>query len=78
MTWRDDAACLGMDPEIFFGASHVLAKRICADCPVTETCLTDAIRFSWWGDYAGIRGGMGPDERRRLRRRQNERTTVSH
>jgi hypothetical protein len=45
--WRDDAACFGADPELFFpeGAKRQaalqaeVAKRICKSCVVVETCL---------------------------------------
>lgn len=59
MTWRDNAACRGLDPEIWFpwvdGASLVhsdheewarrsaLARSICATCPVQSECLAWAI-----------------------------------
>ena len=69
--WRDRAACLGQDPEIFFpvGAGrHSLiqvasAKAICADCPVIIRCRDSALA----NGYEGIWGGLDDDERRRMR-----------
>src|SRR5690606_463476 len=41
-TWRQHAACRGLDPLIFYPvteeeAEH--AKDVCAECPVREACL---------------------------------------
>ena len=69
--WRDDAACRGCDPELFFpdtGATAAAraqistAKRVCRRCPVTLTCLTWALA----GGQAGIWGGTTEHERHRL------------
>jgi WhiB family redox-sensing transcriptional regulator len=71
--WRDDAACLHADPDLFFPdgtAGPALrqqdqAKRICRSCPVQQPCLT------WALDQAivsGVWGGTTEDERRALRR----------
>lgn len=74
--WREDAACAGMDTEIFFpmasGDPHHIeavqlqirvAKAICNDCPVVASCLQEAIRL---GDVHGIFGGLTGKERRAL------------
>lgn len=70
--WRNHAACRGCDPELFFpdrgGPSTAIAaqaKAICAACPVRTECLEEAIRDN---EEYGVRGGMTPRERRRLRR----------
>ena len=71
--WRDDAACLHADPDLFFPvgtAGPALdqideAKRICRDCPVREPCLAWALEA---GAATGIWGGTTDDERRALRR----------
>jgi WhiB family redox-sensing transcriptional regulator len=71
--WRDDAACLHADPELFFpdGAAGLAlrqmdeAKQICRSCPVRQPCLT------WALDQvivSGVWGGTTEDERRALRR----------
>lgn len=70
--WRDQAACRGVDPDVFFPAAesgtavyaaHVaVAKTVCARCPVRAECLDEALtRIPY-----GIAGGLTPDERRGL------------
>jgi WhiB family redox-sensing transcriptional regulator len=70
--WRDDAACRGRDPELFFPdnattaaarAQIAAAKQVCRRCPVTLTCLTWALAC---GQQAGIWGGTTEQERHRL------------
>jgi WhiB family redox-sensing transcriptional regulator len=78
MTWQDHAACLPLDPELFFpigttGAAVPQieqAKRICAQCPVMAECLEFAL--SSRQDY-GVWGGLTEDERRSLRRSRQRR-----
>jgi WhiB family redox-sensing transcriptional regulator len=73
--WRDDAACLDADPELFFPdwdigsvrAQVKTAKLICRGCVVSATCLSWALAS---GQEAGIWGGRTEDERRELRRRR--------
>lgn len=67
-TWRDQARCRGMDPQVFHpaeddevGAERALA--ICAVCPVREPCLELAITTK---EKEGIWGGRTALERRRL------------
>ena len=72
--WRDQAACRGEDPELFFpiGAGDAAliqveqARGVCQRCPVIEECLRFAIST---GQDAGIWGGLTAEERRILRRR---------
>ena len=74
MTWRDRAACLDEDPELFFpignGDPALLqiekAKAVCGRCEVVETCLSWAIESR---QDDGIWGGLSADERRALKRR---------
>jgi WhiB family redox-sensing transcriptional regulator len=74
MTWRNRAACLDEDPELFFPignttpAFHQIeeAKAVCRRCEVIETCLSWAIDSRQEG---GVWGGMSEDERRALKRR---------
>lgn len=69
LMWRDMAACLGMDTEIFFprkGGTAEKAKEVCSGCPVRAECLDDALRL---GDETGVRGGLTASDRRRLPRR---------
>jgi len=74
MTWRDHAACLGVDPELFFPIGHngpalvrtEEAKAVCRRCEVVEACLKWAIES---GQDTGVWGGLSEDERRALTRR---------
>ncbi|HEX7537313.1 MAG TPA: WhiB family transcriptional regulator [Dermatophilaceae bacterium] len=74
MTWHDRAACLSVDPELFFPIGNTgpallqveEAKAVCRGCEVIETCLSWAIES---GQDAGVWGGLSEDERRALKRR---------
>ncbi len=54
MDWRDKAACLTVDPELFFPVGNTgpavdqieKAKTVCATCTVTEICLQYALETS--------------------------------
>jgi WhiB family redox-sensing transcriptional regulator len=75
--WRDDAACRGEDPALFFPADdesepgrlarEASAKAVCADCAVRSACLdfaqTRPARHGLWG-------GLSEDERAAERRRR--------
>lgn len=76
LTWMADAACAGMDTNLFFpaGTGHgrpagygVEAKAVCHRCPVRIECLNHALAN---GEQHGIWGGMGPRERTNVRRRR--------
>jgi hypothetical protein len=68
--WRDAAACVHVDPELFYPVDErpdspavLLAKQVCAGCPVRKVCLADVIA---WEDPArrwGITAGLTPAER---------------
>ena len=69
-SWRDLAACRGLDPTLFFpdegdyvGVER--AKQTCAPCPVAWECLSYAV---WTNQTEGIWGGTTRGERRRYRR----------
>jgi len=72
--WRDKAACLTVDPELFFPVGNTgpavdqieKAKSVCARCTVTEVCLQYALES---GQDSGVWGGLSEDERRALKRR---------
>jgi len=74
MTWRNHAACLDEDPELFFPVGNTdpaifqieKAKVVCRRCEVVETCLKWALETR---QDAGVWGGLSADERRALRRR---------
>src|SRR5262245_46174966 len=64
-SWRDQAACRGLDPEVFYPVSEeeeATAKSICADCTVRQSCLEHAITHR---ETEGICGGATERERRR-------------
>ncbi len=72
--WRNEAECLGEDPELFFPIGNTGpaalqiedAKAVCRRCHVTQACLEWAIDHK---QDAGVWGGMSEDERRALKRR---------
>lgn len=74
MDWREEAACLTVDPELFFPVGNTgpaveqieRAKSVCARCTVTEMCLQYAMDT---GQDSGVWGGLSEDERRALKRR---------
>jgi WhiB family transcriptional regulator, redox-sensing transcriptional regulator len=78
MTWRNRAACLDENPELFFpigntGSALVQikeAKGVCGRCEVVGECLEWAIES---GQEAGVCGGLSDDERRALKRRNARR-----
>ncbi len=77
MRWRDDAACRGLDVDVFFPATDEEAgpaKAICAICPVREECLEFALATR---QDDGVWGGLTETERRRLRRRRRERARAA-
>ncbi len=68
-SWRLDARCAEVDPELFFpepGAPTAPAKRICAGCPVRVECLAYALDTR---EAHGVFGGLSAQERLRLLRR---------
>lgn len=70
LSWHDQAKCKGMDTNIFYYgvyergpaklARAAEAKRICADCPVKQQCLADAVSRD---DRYSIQGNTTPEER---------------
>ncbi len=74
MDWRSRAACLGVDPELFFPIGNTgsamaqadRAKAVCATCQVQEVCLHWAIDNN---QDTGVWGGTSEDERSVLKRR---------
>ena len=75
VSWRGQAACNGIDSDMFFPDSEeesasIAAKAICGECPVTEACLQYALATN---QGAGVWGGLDEGERRRMRRRIRDR-----
>lgn len=72
--WRDSAACLNNDPELFFPAGNTSpdreqaekAKAVCASCLSQIACLSYALET---GQTDGIWGGTTNDERQAILRR---------
>ncbi len=63
--WHARAACRGRGPELFFppsGEDGLMAKALCARCPVREECLAAGRK------ELGIWGGTSERERRKRRR----------
>jgi WhiB family redox-sensing transcriptional regulator len=74
MSWRDRAACLEEDPELFFPIGSTgpallqieQARAVCHRCEVARTCLNWAVESR---QQDGVWGGQSDDERRALKRR---------
>ena len=73
--WQDTGLCNSEDPEAFFTDENIRgrekkekeirAKKICAKCPVKNTCLEHALRTP---EVFGIWGGLTELERSKLGR----------
>ncbi|MPZ89061.1 MAG: WhiB family transcriptional regulator [Nitriliruptorales bacterium] len=82
MDWRQRAACLSEDPELFFPVGTTgpaldqveRAKQVCRRCEVVEACLESALGTN---QDAGVWGGMSEDERRTLRRSRQRRRRLA-
>lgn len=71
-TWRQHAACRGLDPEIFYPATDEdadEAKAVCDQCPVRGLCLEHALARR---ERDGVWGGMTERERRRIIRQRRK------
>lgn len=67
-TWRDHARCRGIAVDVFYPARGDMAglrsaKALCAECPVADYCLADALTDD---QHYGVRGGASARERLRL------------
>lgn len=71
--WAERAACLGVDPEVFFPEQgHTpprWARALCEVCPVAAECLAYALRhrvLGWWaGTSEKTRRRWHSEDRRR-------------
>lgn len=65
MNWMDDAACKGMDTDIFYPvAGEVAAARaICRRCPVQTECFQWSLDVE---DEHAILGGVAAFTRKRM------------
>jgi len=69
-TWRQHAACRGIDPDTFYPVSDEeadQAKEICAQCGVRQACLEWALSVR---EKEGVWGGATERERRRIIRQR--------
>lgn len=72
VSWRQRAACRGVDPDVFYPVSDEEAeeaKAICRVCPVRESCLEYALANR---ERDGVWGGATERERRRLIRQRRK------
>ncbi|MEA3076271.1 MAG: WhiB family transcriptional regulator, redox-sensing transcriptional regulator [Actinomycetota bacterium] len=71
-TWRQYAACKGVEPDIFYPASDEeaeVAKAVCGVCPVRQPCLEFALATR---ERDGVWGGATEKERRRILRQRRK------
>jgi WhiB family transcriptional regulator, redox-sensing transcriptional regulator len=69
-TWRQHAACRGLDPLTFYPATDdeaADAKAVCDGCAVREACLEHALTVR---EKEGVWGGATERERRRIIRQR--------
>jgi WhiB family redox-sensing transcriptional regulator len=71
--WHLDAACAGLDPEVFYSldltpgsAGVAAAKTVCGGCRVRGECLADVMAGEDPARRWGISGGTTPAERSAL------------
>ena len=75
-TWRDQAACRGVDTDVFFPVAQTderawaPARAICRTCRVKAACLDYALATEGTSGRAGMWGATTPDERARIARRR--------
>lgn len=72
LSWRQRAACRGVDPDVFYPISDdeaEEAKSICRICPVRESCLEYALANR---ERDGVWGGATERERRRMIRQRRK------
>ena len=72
LSWRQRAACRGVDPDVFYPATDEEAeepKAICGICPVREACLEYALVNR---ERDGVWGGATERERRRMIRQRRK------
>ena len=69
MNWREQAACRGEEPGLFFQEDAPTRRRLralCASCPVSKDCREYAVASGcegWWG-------GTTEAQRERLRKKR--------
>ncbi len=79
-SWREDAACLGLTPDVFYPDEQSSPKdkaraiRICAGCAVRDQCLQFALANN---EKFGIWGGLPVGARRRMHREMNDAARIA-
>lgn len=76
-TWREDALCRQVDPDLFMpevGGSTTEARRTCMACEVRRQCLDYAVDTA---QHWGVWGGLGQQELRRLIRARRAETEAA-
>jgi WhiB family transcriptional regulator, redox-sensing transcriptional regulator len=71
-SWRQRAACRGVDPDIFYPVSDddaEEAKAVCGSCPVRQSCLEYSLAAR---EREGVWGGHTERERRRILRQHRK------
>jgi WhiB family redox-sensing transcriptional regulator len=71
-TWHELALCREIGGDLFFSdpdenSTVLLAKQVCAACEARPECLADALSVGTYRDRYGIRAGLSPGQRARLR-----------
>jgi len=64
--WQARALCAEVDPDLWFpekGGSTAPAKALCHQCPVMQTCRSEALAND---ERHGVWGGLSERERRRI------------
>jgi len=64
--WQEQAACYGINPDVFFPTSEEEAGpalAYCGACHIQEVCLAWAVKN---GERYGVWGGLTEQQRRRL------------
>ncbi|HET9732790.1 MAG TPA: WhiB family transcriptional regulator [Acidimicrobiales bacterium] len=72
LSWRQRAACRGVDADVFYPVSDEdadVAKAICSECSVREACLEYALMHR---ERDGVWGGATERERRRILRQRRK------
>lgn len=72
LTWRQHAACRGLEPDIFYPNTDEEAepaKEVCSVCTVRQPCLEYALTTR---EKDGIWGGATERERRRIIRQRRK------
>lgn len=70
--WRDRAACVGENPELWFSYSDAelyVARTICGGCPVKAECQEFAAEVDRQHGKHGIWAGLDETQRTRMKRR---------